>query len=72
MVAVEALEAIKEGVAVALYWPDCEMFKSIGNDAIGLFLPGYSEFSADTMTYDTFLKNYANSEFVIYEFNKGK
>ena len=67
MKAIEALECMMDGTQVALYWPDCEMFQWIGNNAIGLFLPGYQDFAADTMTTTDFIKHYPNYEFVLYE-----
>jgi hypothetical protein len=68
--AIEALWAMTEGEKVALYWPDCEMFKWVGPDSIGIFTPDYSDLEANTMTSSEFLRYYPTLEFVLYEENK--
>jgi hypothetical protein len=72
MKSIEALECMRDGTQVALYWPDCEMFEWAGTNTISLSLPDYHGYQASTITTADFLKYYTSSEFVIYEKHKSK
>ena len=72
MIAIEALEAMKNGFAVVAFQPDTslarEMFKMAAGQ-IELYLPDLSEWPADTLTTTQFLGAYVNAKFVGYNVN---
>lgn len=70
MKAIEALEAMKQGLKVCLYYPDCELYQLVGTDRIEIFLVDLG--SADGKPVDicsphTFLSCFEDREFMLHD-----
>lgn len=73
MKAIEALEAMKQGLKVCLYYPDCEMYQLTGKDRIEIFLVDLdsgNDKPTDVCSPNLFLKSFEEKEFVLYEPNQ--
>ncbi len=70
MKAIEALEAMRHGLKVCLYFPDCEMYQLTGPDRIEIFLVDFNGENGqptDICSTNMFLKSFEEKEFVLYE-----
>lgn len=70
MRAIEALEAMKQGLKVALYYPDCEMYQLVGTDRIEIYLVDLGADVAvptDVCSPDMFVNSFCGKEFVLYQ-----
>jgi len=70
MKAIEALEAMKQGLRVCLYYPDCEMYQLRGTDCIEMFLVDFNNPNGsptDVCHTNMFLKSFEDREFLLYE-----
>lgn len=67
MRAIEALEAMKQGLKVCLHWPDCEMYQLVEKNRIEVTLVGFGDKPSDVCSPNMFLKSFDRTEFVLYE-----
>lgn len=73
MKAIEALEAMKQGEKVCLYFPDCEMYSLTGTDRIEIYLVDLGDGAnkpCDICSPNQFLSSFANKEFELFDPDK--